>query len=259
LLQPVRIGILTFSYIQDHRDDPANAHHGYWNTVDAGLAGSFFGSQRNFVRVLARNATYTLIGRNLVFARQTELGTIVPFNLGPNLTPANAVPLPERFFGGGGTSMRGFGFNEAGPRDLGTATSPATGFPIGGNGLFFNTFELRFPLLGPNISGVLFEDMGNIYTTFSDISLRYHQPSNNQDFNYAVQAPGFGIRYRTPLGPVRVDFAYALNPTRYNGYSGTINDLLKCKPGEVGQTQACTSSPRQLGHFQFIFSIGQAF
>jgi outer membrane protein insertion porin family len=256
LLQPVRIGILTLSYIQDHRDNPADAHHGYWNTVDAGVAGNFFGSQRNFARILARNATYTAIGRNLVFARQTQLGAIVPFNLAPNLTSVNAVPLPERFFGGGGTSMRGFGYNEAGPRDIG-GTSPATGFPIGGNGLFFNTFELRFPLLGPNISGVVFEDMGNIFDTFGNISLRYHQ-RNNQDFNYTVQAPGFGIRYKTPLGPVRVDFAYALNPTHYNGYSGTIQDLLDCAAQQT-KTQACTSSPRQLGHFQFIFSIGQAF
>lgn len=269
LLQPVRIGILTTSYIQDHRDNPADAHHGFLNTVDAGVAGSFFGSQRNFVRVLARNATYTPIGRNLVFARQTQVGAIIPFNLTPNLTPADAVPLPERFFGGGGVSMRGFGYNEAGPRDIGqpagpgTQASPATGFPIGGNGLFFNTFELRFPLLGPNISGVLFEDMGNIYDTFGDISLKYHQNnipgSKEWEFNYAVQAPGFGIRYKTPLGPVRVDFAYALNPPRYNGYSGTIQDLLQCGPKEIGRTPSCTSSPQRLSHFQFFFSIGQAF
>lgn len=159
--------------------------------------------------------------------------------------------------------MRGFGYNEAGPRDIGqpagpgTQASPATGFPIGGNGLFFNTVELRFPLLGPNISGVLFEDMGNIYDTFGDISLRFHQ-RNNRDFNYAVQAPGFGIRYKTPIGPVRVDFAYAINPTRYDGYSGTIEQLLKCGTGQ-GNPEACTSSPRQLSHFQFFFSIGQAF
>ncbi len=265
LLQPVRIGILTASYIQDHRDNPADAHRGFWNTIDTGVAGSFFGSQRSFTRILARNATYTPIGRNLVFARQTQLGAIVPFSLAPGLTAADAVPLPERFYGGGAASLRGFGYNQAGPRDTGvpigpgtTQASPATGFPIGGNGLFFNTVELRFPLLGQNISGVVFEDMGNIYDTFSDISLRYHQ-RNNRDFTYAVQAPGFGIRYKTPLGPIRVDFAYALNPTRYNGYSGTINDLLQCSPDQIGRTPSCTSAPQRLGHFQFFFSIGQAF
>ncbi len=266
LLQPVRIGLLSASYIQDHRDNPADAHRGFWNTVDAGLAGNFFGSQRNFYRVLARNATYTSIGRNLVFARQTQVGAIMPFNVAPGLTNFESIPLPERFFGGGGVSMRGFGDNQAGPRDIGSVatagSSPTTptGFPIGGNGLFFNNLELRFPLLGPNISGVLFHDMGNIYTNFGDISLRYRQ-NGNQDFNYAVQAAGFGIRYKTPLGPVRVDLAYTLNPPSYLGFNRneTIQDLIGCNSTTIGVTPACTASPQRLSHFQFFFSIGQAF
>ena len=165
------------SYIQDHRDNPSDAHHGFYNTVDTGLAGGFFGSQRSFARVLARNATYTPIGRNFVFARQTQFGAIIPFSTAAGTSSFDAIPLPERFFGGGGVSMRGFGDNQAGPRDLGTPNeigppaNDATGFPIGGNGLFFNTFELRFPLLGPNIGGVVFHDMGNIYRNLGDISL----------------------------------------------------------------------------------------
>ena len=267
LLQPVRIGIFSASYIQDRRDNPTDAHHGYWNTVDAGVAGSFFGSQRSFTRVLARNATYTAIGRNLVFARQTQIGAIIPFNIPPGTTHFDAVPLPERFFGGGSISMRGFGDNQAGPRDIGVPDAPprspesvATGFPIGGNALLFNTFELRFPLWGPNITGVLFHDMGNIYTSFSRISLGYRQ-SSDQDFNYAVQAPGFGIRYKTPLGPIRVDFSYALNPTTYQGFNKneTIQDLIKCGPSDIGIKPECTASRQRLNHFQFFFSIGQAF
>ena len=264
--QPVRIGILSASYIQDHRDNAADAHSGFWNTIDTGLAGNFFGSQRNFVRVLARNATYTSLGHNLVLARQTQLGAIIPFNNG-NLLNFDSIPLPERFFGGGSVSMRGFGNNQAGPRDIGTATelpNPVfknpTGFPIGGNALFFNTVELRFPLLGPNISGVLFEDMGNIYTTFNSMSLGYRQ-SSNQDFNYAVQSPGFGIRYKTPLGPVRLDLSYALNPPRYLGFSSneSINDLLACNPNNPTPPPQCIPTQQRLGHFQFFFSIGQAF
>ncbi len=266
--QPVRIGMLSASYIQDHRDNPADAHRGFWNTIDTGLAGNFFGSQRSFVRALARNATYTSIGRNLVLARQTQFGAIVPFNIETGLSHFEAIPLPERFYGGGGVSMRGFGDNQAGPRDIGTAnelpgpvTTPPTGFPIGGNALFFNNVELRFPLLGPNISGVLFEDMGNIYTTFSNLSFSYHQKSI-QDFNYAVQAPGFGIRYKTPLGPVRLDLAYALNPSSYTGFSvnESFQDLLKCSPDDIkNHKPGCNPGPQRLGHFQFFFSIGQAF
>lgn len=262
LSQPVRIGMLSVSYIQDHRDNPADAHSGFWNTLDVGLAGNFFGSERNFVRALGRNATYTSLGRNLVLARQTQFGVIVPFNVPRGLSHFDSIPLPERFYGGGGVSMRGFGNNQAGPRDIGIAVpySPATGFPIGGNALFFNNVELRFPLLGPNISGVLFEDMGNIYDTFSNIDFRYHQ-KNNQDFNYAVQAAGFGIRYRTPLGPVRVDLSYVLNPTSYVGFSTNepFQDLLQCKQSDIGVKPACTPGPQRLGRFQFFFSIGQAF
>ena len=269
LLQPVRIGIFSASYIQDHRDNPADAHHGFWNTVDAGVAGNFFGSQRSFYRVLARNATYTPIGHNLVLARQTQVGGIIPFNIAAGSTQFESIPLPERFFGGGGVSMRGFGDNQAGPRDIGTATqtpgpvtSTPTGFPIGGNGLLFNNVELRFPLLWPNITGVFFHDMGNIYRNFGDISLRYNQ-RNNQDFNYAVQAAGFGIRYKTPIGPVRLDLAYTPNPTRYLGFNRneTIQDLLNCPPEHIGNPAYpnCNASPQRLGHVQFFFSIGQAF
>lgn len=266
-LQPVRIGMLSASYIQDHRDNPADAHRGFWNTVDAGVAGNFFGSQRNFVRVLARNATYTSLGRNLVFARQTQIGEILPFNIAAGTNPNDVIPLPERFFGGGSVSMRGFGDNQAGPRDIGTtnelpgpATNTPTGFPIGGNALFFNTLELRFPLLGPNISGVVFHDIGNIYTNFSNISLGYRQ-ANIQNFDYAVQAPGFGVRYKTPLGPVRVDLAYALNPPSYEGFSSslTIQQLIQCHPGVPGNPAFCTPTPQRLSHFEFFFSIGQAF
>ncbi|MBV9613087.1 MAG: BamA/TamA family outer membrane protein [Acidobacteriaceae bacterium] len=267
---PVRIGELSASFIQDHRDNPADAHRGFWNTVDTGIAGHFFGSQRNFYRLLARNATYTSLGRNLVFARQTQIGGIIPFSIPSNLNTFNVIPLPERFFGGGSVSMRGFGDNQAGPRDTGNpselptvpANPTATGFPIGGDGLFFNTFELRFPLLYPNLSGVVFHDMGNIYNTFSDISLSYHQ-KRIEDFNYAVQAAGFGIRYKTPLGPVRVDLAYTLNPPNYLGFNRneTVQQLLSCTAGQIGNPAFpnCDASRQRLGHFQFFFSIGQAF
>jgi outer membrane translocation and assembly module TamA len=135
-----------------------------------------------------------------------------------------------------------------------------TGFPVGGNAVFFNNFELRFPLIGENISGVLFEDSGNIYQNLSDVSFRYHQ-KNVQDFNYMVHAAGFGVRYKTPLGPVRVDLAYALNPPTFLGFKGTYQELLTCNP-QLPPDQlpsACQSVRQNTGHFQFFFSIGQTF
>src|SRR5262249_25050776 len=58
LLQPLRIGMLSANYVQDRRDNSADAHRGIYNTVDVGLASNAFGSQRSFGRALVRNATY---------------------------------------------------------------------------------------------------------------------------------------------------------------------------------------------------------
>jgi outer membrane protein assembly complex protein YaeT len=264
LLQSVRIGILSANYIQDRRDDPADAHRGIYNTLNVGFASRYFGSQRTFLKALGRNATYTPIGKSMVFARQTTFGVITPFSY-QGLSQEDAIPLPERFFGGGSITHRGFGENQAGPRDAGPAipggTTQATGFPLGGNVVFFNNLELRFPLLGENISGVLFEDSGNIYQTLSGFSFRYHQ-KDLQDFNTMVHAAGFGIRYKTPVGPVRVDLSYSLNPPSFLGFKGTYQQLLNCNPNPPpGQPNPsyCQSVQQNTGHFQFFFSIGQTF
>jgi len=266
LAQPVRVGIASVTLVRDHRDNPADTHRGTYNTIDAGVASSVFGSQRNFIRALGRNATYYSLPGKLVIARQLTFGVIKPFDLGSGLDAADAVPLPERFFGGGNVSDRGFGENQAGPRDLGVpasasaaATQP-TGFPVGGNALFFHSTELRFPLLGDNIGGVIFHDMGNIFTNLSSMSFRVTQ-HNDQDFNYMVHAVGFGIRYKTPVGPLRVDLAYSINPPNFVGFDGTISQLLQCNPSAAPGTlpSYCNSVPQALSHFQFFFSIGQTF
>ena len=247
LAQPVRVGILSTTYIQDRRDDPTDAHKGIYNTIDIGLASKFFGSQVDFGRVLGRNATYHPFGKKLVLARETTFGAIVPFNYQSRTTNVlDAVPFPERFFSGGANSLRAFPENQAGPRDL------DTGFPIGGTALLLNKTELRFPLFGANIGGVLFHDAGNVYSNLSNISFRVRQ-RDRQDFDYMVHAVGFGIRYRTPIGPVRADFGYTINPPQYFGCSGNINDLIACGQDPTKRTD------HSIGHFQFFFSIGQAF
>jgi outer membrane protein insertion porin family len=266
LSQPIRIGIVSANFIQDRRDNPANAHRGIYNTLDVGIASGIFGSERNFGRVLARNATYYRLPGNMVLARQLTVGVVKPFSLAAGLSAADAVPLPERFFGGGNLTHRGFGENQAGPRDIGAMVGPdgtptqPTGFPIGGNALLFHNTELRFPLIGSDIDGVLFHDMGNIYTDLSSVSFRFKQ-RNNQDFNYMVHAVGFGIRYRTPFGPIRVDLAYSINPPSFVGFNGTIDQLLNCDPRKpISQLPGyCVGVPQQLSHFQFFFSIGQTF
>jgi outer membrane protein assembly complex protein YaeT len=266
LLQPVRIGILSANLVQDRRDNSADAHRGLYNTLDVGVTSKVFGSQRSFLRIVGKNATYYPLTRNMIFARQTTFGAILPFSTPAGLSDADVVPLPERLFGGGDVSHRGFPQNQAGPRDVGTpagsgatATTP-TGFPLGGNALFFNTFELRFPLLGDNINGVVFHDAGNVYHNLGSLSFRVSQ-RNLQDFDYMVHAAGFGIRYKTPIGPVRLDLAYSINPPSFVGFKGTLNGLLQCNPNLPADQlpSACRGQTQSISHFQFYFSIGQAF
>jgi outer membrane protein assembly factor BamA len=252
LSQPVRLGLVSANLIQDRRDDPLDPHRGIYNTVDVGLADRIFGSQRNFWRFLARNSTYHPIGKNFVFARNTEFGDIHAFNFSGD--PLDAIPLPERFFAGGVGSNRGFPEFQSGPRD------PNTGFPIGGNALLFNQTELRFPLIGDNIGGVLFHDMGNTYSSLENVSFRVNQ-RDLTDFDYMVHAVGFGVRYRTPIGPLRLDLAYSINPPSFFGFQGSQQDLINagvapCAP-RPGMPSQCTV--QSISHFQFFFSIGQSF
>jgi len=250
--QPDRVGEFSWSMIQDRRDDPIDTHKGIYNTMDISAAPRAFGSQISFGRFLGRNATYHPIGRKYVLARATSFGIIHPLQGVSN--PLTAIPLPEHFFSGGATSERGFPDLQAGPRD------PVTGFPLGGTALLMNQTELRFPLLGENIGGVLFHDMGNVYSSPSSISFRTDQHGLG-DFDYMNHAVGFGIRYRTPIGPVRLDLAYSINPPRFFGFQGSFTDLLNagvkpCSP-PPGQIDRCVA--QGISHFQFFFSIGQTF
>ncbi len=247
LNQPVRVGLIGGSFIQDRRDDPVNSHRGVLNTIDLGYAWRGFGSETDFTRLLVRNATYYPIGREIVLARSLQFGYIQRWGGLPE------IPLSERFYSGGASTNRAFPDNQAGPRD------PLTGFPIGGSALFFHSTELRFPLIGDSIGGVLFHDMGNVYTGVNTISFRFHQ-KNLQDFDYMVHSIGFGIRVRTPVGPIRADFSISPNAPRFFGFNGTLNDLLTVPPS---QALCSASSPlcsnQRINWFQFHFSLGQTF
>jgi len=142
---------------------------------------------------------------------------------------------------------RAFPDNQAGPRDL------VTGFPLGGTAMLFHSTELRFPLFGENVGGVLFHDMGNVYSNIDAISFRFRQ-RNPEDFDYMVQAVGFGIRYRTPVGPLRIDFSVSPDPPHFNGFPGDLQDLINCT-----STNTCQTTRQIISHFQFHFSLGQTF
>jgi outer membrane protein assembly factor BamA len=264
LAQPVRVGGPGITWIRDTRDVPLDAHHGSFTTGEEFLSDGKFGSQANFDRIEVSNATYYDFGRDhWVIARQTRYGQERAFGEGDQLL----IPLPERLYAGGATSHRGFPINSAGPRD------PQTGYPVGGAGVFVNTLELRTPppalrYVGTDLSFVLFHDMGNAFQTSSQVwpsALRIKQPHSYTcrnvsapyttyntpdtcDFNDFSHAVGLGLRYHTPIGPIRGDFSYNLNPPIYPVFYDYTTASTVPNP-HVGQA----------GHFNFFFSIGQSF
>lgn len=262
--EPVRVGGPGITWIRDTRDNPLDAHRGTYNTVQNFFAHSSFGSEANFNRLDATNSTYYTFGkRGFVFARSTRYAFERTFgNASQQL-----IPLPERLYAGGAQSLRGFSINAAGPRD------PSTGFPIGGAAALVNSFEMRFPnptlpYVGNSVGFVLFHDMGNVFDKASDIwpsFLRVRQPNSSacrnltnppathdtsigqqgdcsfNDFSHAV---GLGVRYHTPIGPLRADFSYNLNAPIY--------------PVIIDYTGKAPHVERA-GRFNFFFSIGQSF
>lgn len=251
LARPVLVGMLNQTIIRDTRDNPAESHTGMFTSIDGGLAARQLASQTSFARLLLQNSSYHSVGSRLVFGRSTQFGVQSPFGKGRTveLLPAEKgqpaerivtkeIPIAEHFFSGGGNSHRGFAVNQAGPRDL------STGLPLGGNAVLLNSLELRFPIWRNSIGGVLFHDAGNVFTRTNDITLRQHQ-KNREDFNYISHAVGFGLRYRTPVGPIRLDLGYNLNPTRF---------LAPDDEHPNGPLQK-----QRLARWQLLFSIGQSF
>jgi len=289
---PARVGGPGFTYIRDKRDNPLESTKGNYFTLDGFAASNYFGSEADFGRLLAQNSTYQAFGgkgkqgHQFVFARSTSIGLQQPFGgttvRPPGACPTNPnthesicegitlIPLPEQFFAGGGNSHRGFGLNQAGPRD------PSSGFPLGGTALFVNSLELRLPpltlpYLGEGFGFAIFHDMGNVFTAQHDMLkglMRWHQPNpapclltggtpnsqcftqfNNSGYDYSSHAAGVGVRYKTPIGPLRFDFGYNLNPTSY--FQATKFDPVTGQP--------IAYETLRLRHFNVFFSIGQPF
>ena len=267
--EAVQVAGPSFNWIRDTRDAPLDAHHGTYTSFQEFISSSIFDSQANFNQVDVSNSSYYLLHHDrLVLARNTRYGQERAYGAAQD----ELIPLPERLYAGGGNSHRGFGINTAGPRD------PQTGFPIGGAGVFVNSTELRMPpptlpYVGNTVSFVLFHDMGNVFTNARDTwpsFLRFRQQDRegcrnlaegNPDgavtstgtqgtctFNFFSHALGLGLRYRTPVGPVRVDFSYNLNPPIYPVTYDAVEGKNLTTP-YVGEGS----------HFNFFFSLGQSF
>jgi outer membrane protein insertion porin family len=272
--QPTLVSEFGATYFRDTRDNPADATKGTFTSADFSMAGTALGSSASFLRFFFQTSAYTPIKRNWSYARSIRIGILQPYASTVSLTfpaqttepPPQVIPLPERLFSGGGANLRGFALNQAGPRDS------ITGFPVGGQALLVINQELRFPLKLPfvpvGLGGAFFYDGGNAYSRISRMTFRWAPPvptfepaypgqppgrfnpthcvyNCTNELNYFSHTVGFGLRYATPVGPIRIDLGYQINRP---------DIVIPCK-----NSAAFCQQSTHLPHFQVFFNLGSSF
>jgi len=203
--QNVRLSGFSASFVRDTRDAPLDAHRGIYESFESDLYPSALGSNTNFVRFLGQTAYYRQFFNNsTVWANSLRVGLEFAF--------AGAhIPLSQTFFSGGGSTLRGFPLDGAGPqRAVPVCSNPADPatcsqitVPVGGPQLVILNSELRFPLgILSKLGGAVFYDGGNVFPSvgLQEFFSRY---SNNV---------GGGLRYSTPVGVIRFDVGHNLSP-----------------------------------------------
>jgi len=222
----VRLSVLSSSVLWDRRNDPIAPSNGTLTSADFEVAPKAIGSEVGFVKTLFQLSGYHAIdtGRRFVGAARLELGLAHGFSrdtlkdahgndvLDPETgLPIIVAPLPasERFYAGGGSTVRGFNEDVLGVPALITNQ----GLSLGGNGLVVLNLELRTRVArigGKDLGVVTFVDGGNVFPNPSDISLTQLRGT-----------VGFGFRYNSPLGPIRLDYGFKLTRLPF-GTSGTL-------------------------------------
>lgn len=176
------------SLIYDTRDYPFDPRKGWLGGISSKLNSDFFGSEINLFKTSFYINKYTEIFKNFVLATSIRGGWIWLYG------KTEDAPISERFFLGGRDTVRGYAQNTLGPKN--------NKQPTGGNAFFMGNLELR-SYLGKNFFLVNFIDFGNLWRRVGDVHIT--------DLKYTS---GIGLRYRTPIGPIRIDYGYKLNRQR---------------------------------------------
>jgi outer membrane protein assembly factor BamA len=201
-----RLSSFSVQGFYDTRDEPVDATGGEYFTTTVQLAARQIGSEVGFAKSFFTGQLFRPVpgGSGAVFAAQARLGIATGFPRDVTttvddqpvvVTGVRDLPEPERFFAGGDTTVRGFA-----PETLGTPDTIKDGFPIGGNAETIFNVELRSPAR-KGVQGVGFVDTGNVFAHASDIDLLALRT-----------AVGFGVRYKSPVGPIRFDMGFKIRP-----------------------------------------------
>lgn len=217
-LANIQISSINPTFFWDRRDDIVDPHRGFFASASVEWAFPFISAEANFLKEFVQGALYIPVSERTVIALSTRAGLI--HSLG-RTDPAD-VPLSERFTAGGENSHRAFRLDLLGNlcRDENDREIPGcqktlfqrfnreTGefegsiLPLGGSGLLLFNAEYRFPIFGP-VGGAVFGDVGNV---FAEPVIRF------DELRYGA---GFGVRYLSPVGPLRIDVGFPLNRRPY--------------------------------------------
>jgi outer membrane protein insertion porin family len=185
-LEDIALGDLGVTFYRDTRDDPFATERGSLLTLSGRLFAAPLGSAAELYKTNVGWLRVFPLGSRTSFLTAARAGMSLPIG------ETDRVPLPERFFLGGSSTLRGFDRDRVGPK------SPE-GLPLGGEGHLVLNQELRFPLRGP-LGGSLFYDTGNVWEDATDL-----EPF---ELRHVL---GAGLRYETPIGPVRIEYGRKLD------------------------------------------------
>ncbi len=181
---PVNLSTFSIAFVKDSRDDFLDPSKGFFSSTDFGVTTKLLGDN-DYVSFFTQNSYYQNLPKSFLMAASMRVGMAHPYGGDQDL------PISERFFAGGGSSLRGFDTDYAGPLE--------NSKPVGGNALIVGSMEIRTPLLRfLRFAG--FYDTGNVFRSIRSIDL--------PDFSHTL---GIGLRIKTPFGPLRADYGYNLN------------------------------------------------